>query len=217
MKHKGWGLKWIQTAQRWSQKACPQVQVLQSLIRAASQSPLRECAHFSGQRKIKIAAGLPNRHSHRPIHHSLALGTPGTRTPCGQTTAWPRSAAGPWYQFSAMPPYCSRSLLTIITATPSISSLAGGEKHQNTQEEEENISPSLNAEKKKIFVVLTYSGSCLDSKEKFCWSVMSGPGRPSILKLWVLFCCSLLSTSDFGEERKGGSGGFSGPVGLWVL
>ncbi|TNN37697.1 hypothetical protein EYF80_052147 [Liparis tanakae] len=53
--------------------------------------------------------------------------------------------------------------------------------------------------------------------EKFCWSVMSGPGSASILKLCVLFCCSRRSTSDLAEGKNGWSGGLRGPVGLWVL
>lgn len=107
--------------------------ILCSLIIVARQSPLLECAHFSGQRQIKIAAVLPNRHSHQPIHHPLALSAPGTRTPCGQTTAWPRSAAGPWYTLAAMSLYCTRSLPTVTTAIQNISSPTSGRKNTKTQ------------------------------------------------------------------------------------
>lgn len=93
--------------------------------------------------KIKIAAGLPNRRSHRPIHHSLAPSTAGTRTPCGQTTAWPGSAAGPSYPLAAMPFYCSWRLPTIGTATQNISSPAGGEKHQKHRGRGEKHSSSV--------------------------------------------------------------------------
>lgn len=116
-----------------------------------------------------------------------------------------------------MPFYCSRCLPTISTTTQNISSPAGGEKHQNTEEEEKNIPPVWSEDSKILVVVLTYSGSCLVSREKFCWSVMSRPGSSSILKLWLLFCCSLLRTSDLVEGKKGWSGGLRGCTGLWVL
>lgn len=174
------------------------------------------CSLLWPKRRSKIAAGLPNRHSHRPIYHSLAPSAPGTRTPCGQTIAWPRSAAGPSYPLTAMPFYCSPCLPTVSAATQNISSPTGGEKHQNTEEEEKNIPPVCSEDCKILNAVLTYSGSCLVSREKFCWSV-SGPGSSSILKLWVLFWCSRRRTSDLAEGKRGWSGGLKGPIGLWVL
>lgn len=124
--------------------------MLQSLIKAASQSPFLVCAHFSDQREDQNSSRASNRHSHRPIHHLLAPSTPGTRTPCGQTTAWPRSATWPSYPLAAMPFYCPWCLLTISAANQNILSPAGGEKHQNIEEEEKNIPPVCCEGRKKI-------------------------------------------------------------------
>lgn len=95
-----------------------------------------------------------------------------------------------------------------------------GGKTPKLREEEKNIPIVCLDDKKKkkneMFVVLTYSGFCLVSRAKFCWSVMSGPeGRSSILKLWVFFWGSCLRTSDFAEEKDGGCGGLKGPA--WLL
>lgn len=113
--------------------------------------------------------------------------------------------------------YGSWCLPTVSTATQNISSPSGGEKHQNTEEEEKNIPPVCTEDTKILVVVLTYSGSCLVSREKFCWSVMSGPGSSSILKLRVFLCWSRLRPSDLAEGNNRWSGGLRGPKGLWVL